>query len=321
MTDQLGRRPPLPGSATQLAHPQCSERRPALLINARTAVDAHKVLDVARRAEDERFAAIGIAGFGGGLAYAVSFAHATQRIPFFTCIQPIYMAHPVEVAKQANHIRALAGERFALGIGVGHSPMLHEVGMIETPPVAAMREYVAGLRSAGYVGPVYLAAVRDRLLQLADEIADGVLLAHAARSSLEARIKTLGRDHRDDFVIGNVIATAIHADARVARASVRRYLSTVYAKLPNYRAYWRSAGFDDDVNRIEAALAGGDRDAVARAFGDELLEDCCLAGTPDDVRGRVDGWFAAGLTIPILQLVEGAENPEDHLDEVVRMYR
>jgi alkanesulfonate monooxygenase SsuD/methylene tetrahydromethanopterin reductase-like flavin-dependent oxidoreductase (luciferase family) len=294
---------------------------PALLVNARTARHAHDVLELARRAETAGLAGIGIAGFGGGLAYAVSFAHETTHIPFFTCIQPIYLAHPVEVAKQANHVRAVGGDRFALGLGVSHSPMLQEAGVGEKPPVVAVRQYVSGLRAAGYDGPVYLAAVRDRMLRLGDELADGVLLAHAARSSVAARVADLGRGPNDGFVIGNVIATAVHDDPAVARAAVRRYLSTVYARLPNYREYWRSAGFASEVDRIEVALSSGGLDGLEAAFSDELLADCCLAGTPDDVRERLDGWFAAGVTLPVLQLVDGAEHPLEHLDDVLRLYR
>ena len=120
-------------------------------------------------------------------------------------------------------------------------------------------------------------------------------------------------------MVGNVIATAIDPDPVVARAAVREYLRSVYAKLPNYRASWREAGFDAEVATIEHGLDSGDDGEVRTGLSDDLIAECCLAVTPDALRERLDGWFDAGIDLPVLQLVAGPD-PSAQARELVQIY-
>ena len=104
---------------------------------------------------------------------------------------------------------------------------------------------------------------------------------------------------RDDFFIGNMIPTCISDDLEAAKAVNRRTL-TSYAMLPNYRAYWKAAGYEEEMDGIEAALAAGDRDRVPHFLTDRWLADTTLFGTAEMVRDGVEAWFDAGIKTPII---------------------
>ena len=101
-------------------------------------------------------------------------AHVTTRIPFWTSIQPIYHSHPAEVAVTAGHLFEVSGGRFRLGLGVSHEPAMSRLGLSTGKPLTDMRDYVAGVRgaerAAGALPPIWLATLRDRMLDLALEV-------------------------------------------------------------------------------------------------------------------------------------------------------
>ncbi|HCB33691.1 MAG TPA: hypothetical protein DEP69_00470 [Acidimicrobiaceae bacterium] len=70
--------------------------------------------------------------------------------------------------------------------------------------------------------------------------------------------------------------------------------------LPNYRNYWRQAGYDEEMDAVEAALANGDADAVTAAMSDRWLSDATLYGSAAEVRDGVEEWFDHGATAPIV---------------------
>ena len=70
--------------------------------------------------------------------------------------------------------------------------------------------------------------------------------------------------------------------------------------LPNYRNYWKQAGYEQEMADIEAAAASGDRDKLTAAMTDRWLSSCTLYGSPNAVREGVEAWFDAGVPTPIL---------------------
>ena len=73
-----------------------------------------------------------------------------------------------------------------------------------------------------------------------------------------------------------------------------------YVALPNYRNYWKEAGYVEEMEAIEAALERGDHDAVPALMSERWLSDVTLYGTADQVRAGVEAWFEAGVEMPIL---------------------
>jgi luciferase-like monooxygenase len=101
------------------------------------------------------------------------------------------------------------------------------------------------------------------------------------------------------FFIGNMIPTCISDDVEAAKAVNRRTL-TSYAFLPNYRNYWKEAGYAEEMAAIEQAITENRRDDVPKYFSDKWLADNTLFGPAAKVREGVEAWRAAGVHTPIL---------------------
>ena len=217
---------------------------------------------------------------------------------------PIYFRQVVDFASTVGYLNEISDGRFRFGIGVSHSPALKSRGLSSCKPLSDTRTFVEALRAVPRVGPmppVVLATLRHKMIQLAEEIGDGMVFANGARSHMSTSLGYLTDETlaRDDFFIGNMIPTCISDDLEAAKAVNRRTL-TSYAMLPNYRAYWKAAGYEEEIDGIEAALAAGDRDRVPHFLTDRWLADTTLFGTAEMVRDGVEAWFDAGIKTPII---------------------
>ena len=96
-----------------------------------------------------------------------------------------------------------------------------------------------------------------------------------------------------------MIPTCISDDEAAARAVNRRTL-TSYAMLPNYRNYWKEAGYEDEMNSVEDAIAAGDLDRVPECLSDRWLADTTLFGSASRVREGIEAWFDSGVKTPII---------------------
>ena len=66
-----------------------------------------------------------------------------------------------------------------------------------------------------------------------------------------------------DFFIGNRVRTCISDDVNEAKAMLRKTMANYWA-MPNYRNYWKEAGYLDEINAAEAAIAAGRTDELPR---------------------------------------------------------
>ena len=258
-----------------------------------------KTLELAKEMEDRGFAGIFGPSFGDVISLCLSIGHVTERIPFGSSIQPIYLRPAADLAQTASYLAEVTGGRFHLGLGVSHGPVHKRLGIQPGKPLSDTRAYVATIRKV--IGeaaspPIVLATLRDKMLQLAVEIADGAVWANASRSHMPTQLKLVDRD---DFFIGNMIPTVIDDDRDAARAVNRKTL-TGYVSLPNYRNYWKAAGYAEEMEAVEKAMEAGDQDAVKTAMTDRWLDDCTLSGSASFVRDEIDAWFDAGVKTPIV---------------------
>jgi hypothetical protein len=134
---------------------------------------------------------------------------------------------------------------------------------------------------------------------------------------MAASLAALPAAKRDDpdFFIGNMIPTCISDDAEAARAVNRRTL-TNYAFLPNYRNYWKEAGYIEEMDAIEKAIVEGRREDVPKCFSNKWLADNTLFGPAAKVREGVAAWRAAGVRTPILVPSSAAGNQMKAIEEV-----
>ena len=270
---------------------------PALAVIG-TPTKRNAILELAAEAERRGFAGLASPGVHGNLALCGSLAHVTTTIPFWTSIQPIYHCHAVEVAITAGHLHEVSGGRFRLGIGVSHEPSMNRLGINTGKPLHDMAEYVAAMRAAtrpaGQLPPIYMATLRDKMLDLALAEGDGAIWANASRRYMPTQIARVKAAGRDNFFLSNMVPTVIDADLDAARAIHRRTLAG-YLTLPNYRNYWKQAGYEEEMNAIEKAVADGDRDRLPSLMTDAWLDDCTISGSAHAVRERLDDWMSLGV--------------------------
>ncbi len=280
-----------------------SNRMPAVSLAA-VPGRREKTLEIAEEIERRGFSGIYGPSFGDSLSLCLAIAMRTRRLQFGTSITPIYTRNINDFAQTASFIHEVSNGRFRFGIGVSHAPAMERLGVTRGKPLADIRRFVADLKAvprAGQLPPVVLATLRDRMIRLAEEIAEGMVFANGARSHMPASLANLSAKSRasEDFFIGNMIPTCISDDESAAMAVNRRTL-TSYAHLPNYRNYWREAGYEEEMAAVEAALADGRHNDVPACLSDRWLADTTLFGSPHRVREGIEAWFDAGIKSPII---------------------
>ena len=270
-----------------------------------------RTLELAREIERRGFAGIYCPSFGDGVGLCEALALTTERIPFGTGIANIYMRHVSDYAQSASLIQELSGGRFRFGVGVSHQPVNQRAGLPAGPPLGDMRQFIEQLGSVPRVGelpPVVVAALRKRMVALAGELGGGLIFANAARSHMPESLAALpDRAQGPDFFIGNMIPTCISDDVEAAAAVNRRTL-TGYVALPNYRNYWKEAGYEEEMTAIEQAIEAGEDERIADYLSDRWLADVTLFGPPARVRDELAAWTAAGIETPILVPSSAAGN-------------
>jgi len=259
-------------------------------------------LELAQEIERRGFQGIYCASFGDGMALCEALALTTERIPFGTAIANLYTRHVADYAQHASFIHELSGGRFRFGVGVSHDAVNRRYGVATGKPLADARRFAEGYtKSQLGLPPLVLAALRSKMVALAGELAQGVVFANVARSHVPASLAALPEAKRKDpdFFVGNMIPVCI-ADDRAAAAAKNRRALQMYLNFPNYRNYWREAGYADEMDRVEKALVAGERERVHELVSERWLGDVSLFGSAAEVREGVAAWRAAGVSTPIL---------------------
>jgi alkanesulfonate monooxygenase SsuD/methylene tetrahydromethanopterin reductase-like flavin-dependent oxidoreductase (luciferase family) len=301
-----------------------------------TFISVGKSLDQAiervRRAEELGYDSVYITHIAGrdSLTVLMAYAAATERVKIGTGVVPIYSRTPVAMAQTAATIDEYSGGRMVLGIGVSHRVTVENwFGTTIEHPLKAMREYVGILRACfagedpppgelfrtafrfmGYQPradlPVYISALQPKMLQLAGEIGDGVLLwlcnpdyirdvvIPQVRAGRERAGKTL-----EGFDVVAAVPSAVTDDKGAAYDVMRTDLIT-YWSLPFYRAMIEGSGFGDDISAFDAGMQAGDVDRARAAISDRFLESLTAIGSADEVRAGVDRYADAGATSPCI---------------------
>ena len=273
-----------------------SNSLPAISIVA-TPTKRSAILQLAQEAESRGFAGLACPSLGATLGLCTSLAHATNTIRFWTSIQPVYYNHPVEMSNTAAHIHEISGGRFGIGLGVSHAPVVQRLGVATGKPLTDMSNYVASMRAnsrfSGELPPIYLAALRDKMLALSVDVAEGAIWANASLSDISRQVDLVPPNRRANFFMANMIPTVISDDEDAAMAIHRKTL-TGYMSLPNYRNYWRQAGYAEEMDAAEVILETLPKEehaqALQTAMSDRWLRDCTASGSATSVRDQLSAW-------------------------------
>jgi alkanesulfonate monooxygenase SsuD/methylene tetrahydromethanopterin reductase-like flavin-dependent oxidoreductase (luciferase family) len=207
--------------------------------------NAAEVQEVAREAENAGFDAIFAAEVNNDvMATAQLMGTATKRIGVGTWIANIYLRHPYVCAQGAAMIADATGGRFILGLGVSHPPVNRALGIDMGDPPAILRRYVTEVRNwlkgegppthlpqrpSPTSVPVYVAAATSRTVELAGELADGIMpfLWSATRIKQAKKWVDSGRSKASglskcDITLG--IPTFLGDDVNALRETARQNL-------------------------------------------------------------------------------------------------
>jgi 5,10-methylenetetrahydromethanopterin reductase len=270
----------------------------------------------------------------GGDQFAIlgACAVATRRIKLGTSISSVFVRSAPTIGMAAATVDHLSGGRFILGLGSSHRVQVEpEHGLPFVQPTARLRDTIAivrGLIRDGVVShrgevvtierfdlwfpplrpdiPIYVAALFPRLLEIAGELAQGVLLtwptAHTiARAVEHAAIGARRAGRAADAVdVASLIPCAVADTTAAARDAMRPAVGLYAGFFPRYNRLLAEAGFGDAVRAIKEAFDRGGGEAAAKLVPDELIDAVTLAGTPDACRERLAAYRRAGLALPIV---------------------
>ena len=296
-----------------------SEPLPALCLIA-VPGRRRRTIELCQEAEKRGYDGIFVPSPFGNMSMCEALAWNTKSVTFGTAIAPIYQRTIVDFAQSAAMMQEVSDGRFRLGIGIAHGPSHVRMGVTPGKPLADTRAFIEKFRAQDTFGPlppIIVAALRKKMVALSGELAQGVVFANAALSHMSESLAALPAAKRSDpgFFIGNMIPTCISDDVDAARAVNRRTL-TNYAFLPNYRNYWKEAGYVEEMEAIEKAIIENRRDDVPKVLTDNWLADNTLFGPASKVRDGVAAWRAAGVRTPILVPSSAAGNQMKAIEEV-----
>ena len=283
-----------------------------------------KTVEVAQVLEEKGFSGIYGPSLGDSLSLCNAIALSTKSIEIGTSITPIYTRNVMDFAQTAGFLHEISDGRFRFGVGVSHAPAMNRMGITQGKPLADMRKFVEELKAVPRVGdmpPIILATLRKKMIQLAEEVGDGMVFANGARSHMGDSLSVLTDESRqgEGFFIGNMIPTCI-SDDKEAAAAVNRKTLTSYAFLPNYRNYWKEAGYEQEMTDVEDALQKQDLDRVPECLSDKWLADTTLFGSATEVRDGIEAWFDSGIKTPIIVPSSASGGQMQAIDEFLALW-
>lgn len=295
--------------------------------------DTRECVSLARRAEEEwGYEAIWMAETAGPDSFSLggAIAAATSRITLGTAIVPVYNRTPAVLAMGAATLADLSQGRFVLGLGSSSHAIVGDWnGIPFRAPLGHVRECVAivrqalsgkktdfegahlrskglrlGVRPPGPV-PIYLAALRERMLRLAGEIGEGLIINFQPLEAMprilaayRAGAAAAGRDASADEVVCR-FQVAVTDDLAAAR-NLLRLAFGAYLAAPVYNRFLAWCGYEEEARAIAAGFARRDRRAVAEAIHDDLIDRIAIVGPPDACREQIAAFVEAGVTTPVL---------------------
>jgi len=266
-----------------------------------------------------------------------AYAAVTSRIKVGSGIVPIWTRNVGLLAATFSTLDELAPGRVMLGLGAWWEPLASKVGVDRRKPLRAMRETVEatrrllamervtydgefvhlddveidivhGDRSPKHV-PIYIGATGMQMMELAGEIADGVLLNYMvapaynaqAMAALAAGAAKAGRTV-DDLDRPQLVVCSVDRDRAVALDRARELLTQYLGQQPHIM---KASGVDpaliEEIGKVLTWPA--ERDEILRAMRlvpDDVVQQITASGSPEECRAKVAEYVEAGATCPVL---------------------
>jgi probable F420-dependent oxidoreductase len=247
----------------------------------------------------------------------------TERMRLGTGVVSVFTRGPAVLAQQAAALADASGGRFVLGLGASSDVIVERWNRVAFErPLSKVRDTVAALRPvfAGERGPggfkldtppvapvpIYVAALRDRMLGLSGSIADGTCLNFLPLSSAEQVVRAIAPQDGHDIVCTCFCIPRPAEDG----LGLARFMFAGYATVPVYEAFFRGLGWGDAIDSMVDAWRAGDRKGAAALAPEELLREIFVFGGADEMRERLAAFAAAGITtLCLMPICEPDELP------------
>jgi probable F420-dependent oxidoreductase len=285
------------------------------------------VPELARRAADLGFGSFWTAEATGAESFALLAAAgaAAPDLGLGSGVVPIQLRTPPLAAMAAATLQALHPERdIYLGIGVSSPAVVgrwHGAEYRADRPLDRMREYVTlvraclsgetvdfdgdfhrvrkfrlGVRLGERKPKIVVAALGPKMLRLAGETADGVLLNYLPASHVAASVAHVRAGG------GATVFAYVHAgvtDRAESKLAAQRDLFS-YATVDSYARMFSDAGFTDEVSELREHFAAGDRDGAVAAISQRMVDAIDFVGDTAAVKAFVQSYADAGVDVPVL---------------------
>jgi probable F420-dependent oxidoreductase len=296
-----------------------------------------ELADLCRFGEDLGYRQAWLSEVAGPDAFvlAAAIAQRTQRMESGVGVVAADTRTPAGLATAAASVSQLMdGRRFTLGVGASSGVIVEQWhGLSFVMPLARVRDTVLAVRQAlqgsgDYVGPtltmnrfrsattpagpvpIFIGALRPGMLAIAGEVGDGVCLnlmppRVVVRQLAEVRrgAQEVGRILPPDFGVMARLQTVVTDEPAGIREMLRNQFLGPYLAQPVYNHFLAWMGYEEEAAAIAAGWAARDRQAVAAAIHDRLIDDLVLVGAVSHVRERLDEYAASGLTVAALMVL------------------
>jgi alkanesulfonate monooxygenase SsuD/methylene tetrahydromethanopterin reductase-like flavin-dependent oxidoreductase (luciferase family) len=155
--------------------------------------------------------------------------------------------------------------------------------------------------------PIYIAALRPGMLQVAGELGDGVILNWLSAGDVPRVValvrEAAARAGRDPQAVEITARLLVNVDPPGGEADVgvRRHV-TAYLNVPVYRAYQDWLGRGPALASMWQAWERGDRKAAVAAVPERVMDELILRGSMADIRAHVRRYLEAGIDTAFLQV-------------------
>ena len=277
----------------------------------------------AKLAEDNGFGYVWITDhYNNRNAFVIlsAIAKATNSVKLGTGVTNPFHVNPAVIASAIATINEMSGGRAILGLGAGDKFTLRQIGIEQRRPLRRVREAVEIIRklSAGevvnYEGeefrfegarmnfkitpfPIYVGAQGPKMLRLASEVGDGVIINASHPKDVEFAMKNL--NPKQGFDVAVCSAFSVDKDRNVAVKAVKPVVAFIVSSCP--KEVLDRHGIDEDkvesVRRaLNEAFAKGNWKAVTDAVTEDMIEAFSITGTPDEVVERIEELEHLGVT-------------------------
>jgi probable F420-dependent oxidoreductase len=256
---------------------------------------------------------------------------ATTDLELGVAVVPVQTRSAFVLGMTALSLASLSGGRFTLGVGASSEVLVSRFGgMPFERPLTHVRETVevlkpilAGERASidgdlvkvgGYKYPspapvpvpLWIGALNPRSLRQTGELADGLCInqvapQHVPRMIDEVRAgaAAVGRTLPDPLPVMSRLFCLVTDQVDFARTMVKVVFAP-YVATSVYNRFYRWQGYEEEAEAILQASEARDKQAMADAFSERLVDDLFLIGSAQEVTARIREYVDAGVTVPVI---------------------